>query len=237
MTQKYSFYYILRKIFVSKVFQFFFIKMSQGRFLRKIVFYLTYKTNHWNKYKEIETNNLIVSGPGSIPGSNQTNKIIKDLDAFIKNNKIKSVLDMPCGDFSWMSKLIQMNSNVSYTGYDIVKEIIDLNNKKFSSDKIKFFVKDIVEEKSFDYFDFVFVRDFFIHIMNNDIIKILNVIKKSKIKFFACSSSAHINFNKDVIIGRYRQLNIEIEPFYLDKVFLKISDGLDERYINIYKLD
>jgi len=73
--------------------------------------------------------------------------------------------------------------------------------------------------------------------MNNDIIKILNVIKKSKIKFFACSSSVHINFNKDGIIGRYRHLNIEIEPFHLDKVFLKISEGLDERYINIYKLD
>ena len=46
----------------------------------------------------------------------------------IKYNKIKSILDMPCGDFSWMSELIQMNNNVLYTGYDIVKEIIDLNN-------------------------------------------------------------------------------------------------------------
>lgn len=237
MSQKYSFNYFLRKIFVSKIFQFLFIKISKSKFLRKVIFYLTYKTNHWNKYKEIESNNLIVSGPGSIPGSNQTNNIIKNLDIFIKYNKIKSILDMPCGDFSWMSKLIQMNSNVLYTGYDIVKEMIDLNNKRFSSDKIKFFVKDIVEEKSFDDFDFVFVRDFFIHIMNDDIIKILNVIKKSKIKFFACSSSANINFNKDVIIGRYRQLNIEIKPFYLDKIFLKISEGLDDRYINIYKLD
>lgn len=237
MSQKYSFNYFLRKIFVSKILQFFFIKISKGKFLRKIVFYLTYKTNHWNKYKEIESNNLIVSGPGSIPGSNQTNNIIKHLDTFIKDNKIKSILDMPCGDFSWMSELIQMNNNVLYTGYDIVKEIIDLNNKRFSSDKIKFFVKDIVEEESFDDFDFVFVRDFFIHIMNDDIIKIINVIKKSKIKFFACSSSANINFNKDVIIGRYRQLNIEIKPFYLDKVFLKISEGIDDRYINIYKLD
>lgn len=237
MSQKYSFNYFLRKIFVSKIFQFLFIKISKSKFLRKVIFYLTYKTNHWNKYKEIESNNLIVSGPGSIPGSNQTNNIIKHLDIFIKYNKIKSILDMPCGDFSWMSKLIQMNSNVLYTGYDIVKEMIDLNNKRFSSDKIKFFVKDIVEEKSFDDFDFVFVRDFFIHIMNDDIIKILNVIKKSKIKFFACSSSANINFNKDVIIGRYRQLNIEIKPFYLDKIFLKISEGLDDRYINIYKLD
>ena len=106
---------------------------------------------------------------------------------------------MPCGDFSWMQDLVKKNIDINYTGYDIVKDIIAHNNKKYSSNKINFFCRDIVNEKTFDNFDLIFIRDFFIHIDNESINRILINIKNSKVKFLACSNNNNESFNNDVI--------------------------------------
>ena len=84
-----------------------------------------------------------MSGPGSNPDIQQTKNLVVNLDSFIKNNNIKSILDMPCGDFAWMKKIIELNQNLKYYGFDIVKEIIDLNAQRYGSDNVKFVQKDI----------------------------------------------------------------------------------------------
>jgi len=233
MIKKLSVYYWLRKIFVSKFIQIFLTK----NFTRKFTFYLIYKSNHWNKYKKINEDNLLVSGPGSILGSNQTTNVINNLDIFIKRNNIQSILDMPCGDFSWIQDLVKKNIKINYTGYDIVKDIITHNNKKYSSNKIKFLCKDIINEKNFNNFDLIFIRDFFIHINNESIQKILINIKNSKVKFFACSNNNSVSFNNDIIaIGAHRKINLTIKPFYMKEFFYTFSEGIEDRYINIYKI-
>ena len=143
MIKKLNIYYWLRKIFISRFIQ----KYLNQNFVRKLIFYSIYKTNHWNKYKKINKNNLLVSGPGSIPGSLQTKNIIDNLDSFIKKYNIQSILDMPCGDFSWMQDLIKKNNSIIYTGYDIVEDIISYNSKKYSKNNVCFFCKDIINEK------------------------------------------------------------------------------------------
>ncbi len=127
MTSKFDIYYWLRKIFVSRFIQ---ILISKN-FTRKFIFFLIYKSNHWNKYKKINEDNWLVSGPGSIPGSYQTRNVINNLDIFIKKNNIKSILDMPCGDFSWMEALVKKNIDINYKGYDIVKDIIARTTNHF----------------------------------------------------------------------------------------------------------
>jgi hypothetical protein len=232
MIKKLNIYYWLRKIFISRFIQ----KYLNQNFVRKFIFYLIYKTNHWNRYQKINKNNILVSGPGSIPGSIQTKNIIDNLDSFIKKNNIKSILDMPCGDFSWMQDLIKKNNYINYTGYDIVEDIIFYNNKKYSKNNISFFCKDIVNETNFNNFDLVFIRDFFIHIDYVSINKILDNIKRSKVKFIACSNNNNAINNKDIAVGQHRKINLTIEPFYMNEIFYAFSEGVDDCYINIYKI-
>jgi len=232
MIKRLNIYYWLRKIFISRFIQ----KYLNQNFTRKFIFFLIYKTNHWNKYEKINKNNLLVSGPGSIPGSMQTKNIIDNLDSFIKKYNIQSILDMPCGDFSWMQDLIKKNNSINYTGYDIVEDIILYNNKKYSKKNISFFCKDIVNEKNFDSFELIFIRDFFIHIDNVSINRILENIKKSKVKFLACSNNNHISKNEDIVVGQHRKINLIIEPFYMNEIFHTFSEGVDDCYINIYKI-
>jgi hypothetical protein len=232
MIKRLNIYYWLRKLFISRFIQ----KYLNQNFVRKFIFYLIYKTNHWNRYQKINKNNILVSGPGSIPGSIQTKNIIDNLDFFIKKNNIKSILDMPCGDFSWIQDLIKKNNYINYTGYDIVEDIIFYNNKKYSKNNISFFCKDIVNETNFNNFDLVFIRDFFIHIDYVSINKILDNIKRSKVKFVACSNNNNAINNKDIAVGQHRKINLTIEPFYMNEIFYAFSEGVDDCYINIYKI-
>ena len=231
MIKRLNIYYWLRKIFVSRFAQ----KYLNQNFIRKFIFFLIYKTNHWNKYEKVDKNNLLVSGPGSLPGSVQTKNIIDNLDLFIKKNNIQSMLDMPCGDFSWMQDLIKKNNSISYTGYDIVEDIISYNNKKYSKNNVSFFCKDIINEKNFDNFDLIFIRDFFIHIDNASIDVLLKNIKSSKVRFLACSNNNN-EFNKNIVIGQHRKVNLTIEPFYMKEIFHTFSEGVDDCSINIYKI-
>jgi len=137
MIKRLNIYYWLRKIFISRFIQ----KYLNQNFVRKFIFYLIYKTNHWNRYQKINKNNILVSGPGSIPGSIQTKNIIDNLDFFIKKNNIKSILDMPCGDFSWMQDLIKKNNYINYKGYDIVEDIIFIIIKNIQKIILVSFVK------------------------------------------------------------------------------------------------
>jgi len=238
MNKRLNIYYWLRKIFVSKFLQTFLVKFLfiNKNTIRRIVFFLIYKSNHWNKSILIDINKLLVSGPGSIPGSIQTNNIITNLNNFIKENNIRNILDMPCGDFAWMQDLLKINNTLDYTGYDIVKDIILINNEKYSSNNIRFFTKDIVNENHFDGFDLVFIRDFFIHISNEDILKVLYNIKNSKIKFFACLSNKNELLNKNIAVGEHRKINLFIEPFNLNDIFFSFYEGKEDRYINFYKV-
>jgi len=238
MNKRLNIYYWLRKVFVSKFLQFFLINFLfiNKTSIRKIVFFLIYKSNHWNKSILIDSNILLVSGPGSLPGSVQTKNIITNLNNFIKDNNIRNILDMPCGDFAWMQDLLKINNDINYTGYDIVEEIILINKKKYSSNRIDFFVKDIINENDFNGFDLVFIRDFFIHINNEDILKVLKKIKNAKIKFFACLTNKNEIINKNIAVGEHRKINLSIEPFNLKDVFFSFYEGKEDRYINFYKV-
>ena len=80
-----------------------------------------YSSNYWPSKES-------VSGPGS--EIENTKNIRKELIKFIQKYNIKIFLDIPCGDFNWIKNII--NKNIKYIGGDIVKELIDRNNKKFS---------------------------------------------------------------------------------------------------------
>ena len=223
-------YYWLRKVSFSNIFQ-------KNSFLnenlkRKIIFYLIYKSFHWRDYHKTSLNESS-SGLGS--DINVTKKLTNDLDDFLKKNKIKSLLDIACGDFVWMNKLISKNNNLKYLGLEIVDKIVINNNKLFSNSNIKFKCLDVINESFPKNYDFILVRDFLIHIKNNDVINLIKKIKESNCKFFAINNFPYIKINKENKgYGHHRFLNIEIEPFNLKNVYKVINDH--DRKLNIYKI-
>ena len=238
MIKYFNKHYWFRKLLVNK----FASKFINQNLTNKLVFNSIYKSNYWNKSKEFDPNIQSLSGPGSIPNSIQTNHLLKELESFFRNNNVKKILDAPCGDCAWISKFF--DTDINYTGIDIVNDIVKQNKLKYEKNNIKFHCRDISQIEQFDDYDFILMRDFFIHLPTETIKKILIKLKNSKCKFFAFNNYEGENFNKDIPTGQHRKINVLVKPFNLNEPYHKILElknynfpdkDLNDNFLYIYK--
>jgi hypothetical protein len=153
-----------------------------------------------------------VSGPGS--DSYLTHNLIREMNALIKFFDIKSILDIPCGDWNYM-KHIELDG-ISYIGADIVDPLIEQNRQKYESDTITFEVLDIRH----DYLptvDLIIVRDCLVHLPNKDIVAALENIKRSESQYLLTTTFNFLSqeVNKDIEIGDWRKIDLMRSPFEL----------------------
>jgi len=194
-----------------------------------------YKTNYWKDQE---------SRSGS--GSNTTNTqfIEKEFPPIVNDLNINSILDIPCGDFAWMPRLLKnLPEHVTYHGADIVEPMIAIN-KQYSNDRISFSCLDITSDE-LPYADIVFTRDCLNHLPQEKIFQALNNIKLSGIKYIAVT---HFNWrtatNHDIDnTGRvkWRKLNLRLEPFNFGPPLDFIVEGSSEplgkdKMIGIWKV-
>ena len=232
-------HYWIRKLFVNK----FFSQLITKKSLNKIVFNSIYKSNYWNKSKDFNPKKQSLSGPGSIPNSIQTNNLIFELRKFFNKNKIKTILDAPCGDCAWIQEIF--NTDIKYTGIDIVEDLIQDNFNKFKIYKnVNFICEDLTEFNNFNKYDFILLRDFFIHLPSQSIQKILFNLKNSDCKYFAFNNYESVKINKDIPTGQHRKINVLNKPFNFEMPYFKILElknnnfpdkNLDDNFIYIYK--
>ena len=235
MSKYFNKYYWIRKLFVNS----FFSKLVSQKILNKIVFNSIYKSNHWNKSQTFDLNQSC-SGPGSKANSIQTNNLILEFQKFFKQNNIKNILDAPCGDCAWIKKIF--NTDIKYTGIDIVDDLIAKNKENFKLNKnVNFYCKDLSEYNEFSDYDFILLRDFFIHLPLPLITQILSNLKNSNCKYFAFNNYENVNYNKEIITGQHRKINLLKEPFNLDNPSFKIQEinnrnnPDEDNFIYIYK--
>lgn len=168
---------------------------------RKNIFNEIYKNNAWGSKES-------VSGPGSDLWRAQS--IIIELPLLLKILKIKSILDAPCGDFNWMSK-VELDA-INYKGMDIVNQIIINNNLKFAKENIQFEYGDFINAV-LPKVDLIISRDCFIHFSFNEISKSIKNFKKSGSKFLLTNTYPDVIKNINIVVGAWRPINLEIKPF------------------------
>jgi len=164
-----------------------------------------YNNNYWR-------NNESVSGGGStIEGT----KILREkLEKLFSKYEIKSILDLPCGDYNWMQYV--KKDGIKYTGADIVGEMVEIDNKLFKNDLINFVKLDITKD-NLPQNDLIIVRDCFVHLSYENILKALKQIKQSKSKYLLVTSFSKWPRNFDIPNGMWRPINLEKAPFLIDK--------------------
>ena len=171
-------------------------------------FTLIYKYNYWASKNS-------KSGTGS---DLENTKIIREkLNEIIIKYEIKSLLDLPCGDFYWMKEFMK-SQNIKYIGGDIVEEMINELNNQYKSQNINFKKLDLINQKLPEA-DILLCRDCFIHFSNKDILKALENFSKSNIKYFLITHTLNETGkkNEDILTGEYRFVDLFIEPFNLPK--------------------
>jgi hypothetical protein len=81
-----------------------------------------------------QTNGVYGSGVGSLPINNID--YISFLRMFMERNDIRTVVDFGCGDWQF-SRYIDWET-VTYTGFDVVRAVIERNQSLFARDNISF---------------------------------------------------------------------------------------------------
>jgi hypothetical protein len=196
----------------------------------KSIFQDIYKTQLWNNADP----NIPLSGPGS---SLENAKNCSDMiNEFIYNNDCKSVIDLGCGDLTWMSKTNFFNdNNIKYTGIDVVDNLIISHSKIYP--KKKFINEDIITYKDFENVDIMIIRDVIFHLKNSEILSIFDNIK-NKFKFLLITSCLNENNTDNFDKWYFSKKNIHKEPFNKSHNFLnKVFEKSFNRNVYIYAHD
>jgi len=174
-----------------------------------------YENNLW-------TSSESLSGIGS--ELKNTELIRNELPYLFQKFDIKSMLDIPCGDWNWMKKVDL--SSVSYIGADIVEKLIISNKQSYPN--IDFRTLDLTTDE-LPKVDLVFVRDCLGHLTNENVHKAIANIRNSGSKYLLATSFTRWNMNPDIQDGGWKCINLMIEPFYLNPIYL-INENCQEGY-------
>jgi 2-polyprenyl-3-methyl-5-hydroxy-6-metoxy-1,4-benzoquinol methylase len=194
-------------------------KLSTQQLFSKI-----YKEKLWGTSPN---DNPFYSGPGT--SNPNTEVYIAQLSDFIKKNKILSILDVGCGDFSIMREVTNQNSTVEFIGLDVVPELIAYNQEHYSNENVKFICGNAVTEPDLPNVQLVTIRQVLQHLSNAQISGILAKLKNYNhilITEHLPLNESGIVYNVDKIQGDHIRLAynsgvyIDKEPFNIKATIL-----------------
>jgi SAM-dependent methyltransferase len=158
-------------------------------------------------------------GRGSGDGSslNFTQGIRAYLAKLVKNKKLKTFVDVPCGSANWIPPLLaeirQKNPCFEYRGMDVVKSVIAGNKERFKNDLLSSFdVADVSSAPLPNNPDLILSRDALQHLPINDGINVLENIAKASPRYFVVGSYKGAQ-NVNVPAAGYYDFDIVAPPF------------------------
>ena len=175
------------------------------------VFTNIYENKIWGCNGNSEYNGS--SGGGSDIDYNE-NTYVPFLKKFITDNDIKNIVDLGCGDFK-CGQIIYNDLNISYTGYDGYKKIIDYNSREFSLPKFSFIHLDFCNNKeSIINGDLCILKDVIQHWSLDSIYNFLDyLVENKKFKYILiCNCCNQIQDDTNIQNGEWRPLSYEYLP-------------------------
>jgi hypothetical protein len=178
-------------------------RVAYGERYMEKVFTKYYTSNFWQGAQS-------VSGSGSDP--EQTAMIRKRLPALFESYGIRTVLDIPCGDFFWMKDVAFSLSQ--YIGADIVDDLVSTNNALYA-DRCRSFTKLNAVKDHLPQVDLILSRDCLVHLSSSDIISALRNFRRSRSSYLLTTTFTGRQHNISIETGRWRPINLEAPPFNL----------------------
>ena len=162
-----------------------------------------YQTNLWS---DTESR----SGAGSSLES--TSQLRASLPPLLRSLGTQRLLDVPCGDFNWMSQVDL--TGIDYVGGDIVESIIEANRARYESGDRKFSRVDLTSGPLPDA-DVILCRDCLVHFSFDNIMAAFRTMRGSKARYLLTTTFLDREVNKDIVDGDWRPLNLVQSPFLL----------------------
>ena len=161
-----------------------------------------YRSNRWSSDESR-------SGQGSSLAA--TEALRANLGTLLQELKVRSVLDVPCGDFHWFQH-VELG-DIAYTGADVVGEMVAENTRRYARPGRRFLHADATQQP-LPTADLVFCRDLFVHLPYSAIWQVLANLKASKSTYLLTTTFPDRTANANIITGMWRPLNLERAPFH-----------------------
>lgn len=199
-------------------------------------------------FAPIYTNQVWNNGNDDVPRSGDgslvknTVRLRAFLDDMFKTGKIASIVDLGCGDLSWMP-LTDIFRRGYYTGVDIVPSVIEENQKRYGSAKKHFKQVNIVTDALYlPPADLYLIRDVIFHLTRQEILSLFGSLCQNKpVKFsYLVVTSCRNNSNdvgKDIFDQwMFHPINLRKTPFVLGKPDFKIPEDEFDRDVLVYNM-
>jgi hypothetical protein len=175
------------------------------------------------------------SGPGS--NLEQTREIRLLLPAIIREFKVNSLLDVPCGDYFWMNKVAL---NVEYIGGDIVPELIVNNQRRYGNSQHKFINMNLLQD-ALPKTDLILCRDCFVHFSFFHIFESLKNIKASQASYLLTTTFINRERNEDIPTGKWRSINLQKPPFNFPSPIKLVDEkcpvkGFEDKNLGLWQI-
>ena len=161
-----------------------------------------------------------VSGLGSELDS--TARVRAELPGLLREMGVRTMLDIPCGDFHWLS---QVDLPIDrYIGADIVESVVRTNPECPGRE----FVKLDLCRDPLPKVDLVLCRDCLVHLSLEAVEKAVDNLKASGSEWLLTTHFLECTANVDIDTGDWRMLNFQLAPFHWPAPHTVIVEGCDE---------
>ena len=175
-----------------------------------------------------------VSGVGSTLAN--TENLRAALPQLISEIKARSLLDVPCGDFSWMRHTLPNLSGIKeYIGMDIVSQLVQRNNAEFGAPGVCFTVGDLTSTP-LPKVDLILNRDCLIWLSFKDIRRALANIARSGSTYLLTGTWGCVGQNHDVVTGRCRHINLRKKPFLFPEPLSAIAENENGKWLGLWRI-
>ncbi|MEV0129593.1 class I SAM-dependent methyltransferase [Dactylosporangium sp. NPDC050688] len=162
-------------------------------------------------------------------GSNleQTQTLRRELPPLLRELGVRSMLDIPCGDMFWMSRV---DPGVdAYIGADVVPAVVERNRRLFAGPGREFRVIDLVRD-DLPLVDLIFSRDCLVHLSNDHAKLALANVRRSGAEYLAATTFTERTWNRDIAAGDWRPINLCKPPFNLPDPIRLLNERCTEVY-------
>lgn len=164
-----------------------------------------------------------LSGGGS--DLEQTRVVRERLPMLWSEFSIRTMLDIPCGDFFWMQHVPM--GELQYVGADILPELVERNSERFTRANVEFRTLDLLEDP-LPKVDMIFCRDCLMHLPFRQVVKALRNACDSGSEYLLTTTFADRRRNHDISAGQFRPLNLQARPISLPPPVVLINENCTE---------
>lgn len=177
-----------------------------------------------------------ISGPGSTLSA--TVSLRKGLLEVLKQLKIESLVDAPCGDMHWMRHLGYQFDK--YVGIDMVPAVIASLHDRPAPSGYHFQVGNIVSDV-LPVADALLCRDCLVHLPFKEIHEAMRLWKLAGFRYIMTTTFPRHTENVDCRPGGWRALNLQAAPFNwpAPDIIVPDNDGLgapfDDKCLGVWR--